>query len=694
MHKDDYIDTIRYTAFMEDYIDAIISARLCIIKEDTDNNIEEKIEKSDIITNNDTNIIIIKDFLDDNNPDYGLDELEDLWYRYNMLPTDMKKHSNSYSLSIWHNTVPQMYYMMRSKILKDTDTLFDANKIDKVLYQYEEELNESANTDRLSYLKKKLESYLPQSSFYESTILEHIASNSKYNNSVDYDKDIPSITPFLSFNEYKELNDVDDISPVDYIMVSNPSKYYDTIHSLQTMMGTDKESIAIEQLLKLGWNPVVEINAESIKYARNKQVEWMNTHLPNIDIVNLSEYTTNITEAIDIATEERVRLEPVFIVLSYQGSIVSKAINKYTKSNYSHAGLSLDSRLSSIYSYNIKESGVNGLIVESIDDYIATNPNGSIVLLTLFVYPEVKDKLRYNLKWYLDNKDKTAYSYKNIGRLVLNKKKDSAYSLQLICSEFVDMMLKMCNIDITNKSSNLVAPADFLRSSNNVNVFILYEGLSTKYDYRKIDNIISSMIRNTDIDNLIVSDTSTVLKKVESCLIEEFNIDSEDKNISNILKEMRDCIKPSSSIILNEVKSPIGFNNKGSLYIAIPEDLEEEYNEAHKLLSLYNESNIQGIKHELARLFYINSIVERKLKKLKKTNPKRKELSDLRSKILYDFNTYFKIVINIEKDFNFTEYLKSTDYYNKSVEIDDSTLKYSGKYIKKTVDELLKFIKK
>lgn len=682
-----------------DYNSLGINDKMKILSEDVDLSQEvliQNIEKSNRIMESDSNIIIITDFEDDLNPSYTLEELNQKYSDYLFLPSGYKQISNSYSLSIWHLTVQQMYHRMKAKLLKNKDLVaandLEPSVIDKVLYQYEEEVKESViNNDYLNYQIKKIDSLLSHSTIYESAVTASIIDSNPYKGDYDYSSDIPGIVPFMTYDEYKDSNNTEDIStPIDYIMVKDQKKYYDVIHDLQNMIGTDKESIAIEQLLKLGWNPMVKITAESIKYAREKQCKWLNEN-EQLNIIDLSKYSTNITEKSDIELDQNIELEPIYIVLSYTGSLFGKIINKWTKSYYSHAGISLSATLSEIYSFNIyPEKSENGLVIESLDDYNDKYGDANIILMTIFVEPLAKKRLEKNLKWYLINQNNTKYSYQNIIRMVFNKEKNSTYSLQLVCSQFVDVILKMSNIYITDKPSNLVTPVDFMKTPDRVNIFVLFEGKKKNYDFRKVESQVLALKKNLELDRLNVIKPDIVIKKINENLIENFSLDCDDPDISNILREMRNYAKIKPDIVLNEIKSPIGFKKDGSLYVTAPKDLQAEYEEAHRLLYSYNETNIQGIKHELARLFYLNSIIEKKLKKIKKTDPHRKELIDLRARILNDFYTYMKLVTTIEKDFNFMEYIKSTDYYNKIIEIDDSTLKYSGSYIKKVLELILK----
>ena len=53
-----------------------------------------------------------------------------------------------------------------------------------------------------------------------------------------------------------------------------------------------------------------------------------------------------------------------------------------------------------------------------------------------------------------------------------------------------------------------------------------------------------------------------------------------------------------------------------------------------------------------------------------------------------DFTKYMKIVNKEEKNFDFQEYLKHTEYYDKTMIIGNDTLKYSGRFIKKAIRSL------
>jgi hypothetical protein len=170
--------------------------------------------------------------------------------------------------------------------------------------------------------------------------------------------------------------------------------------------------------------------------------------------------------------------------------------------------------------------------------------------------------------------------------------------------------------------------------------------------------------------------------------LESYYVETKNKDVDEILCEIRDLLTPTA-IIVEAKPLPVRFGKSGNLFIELPRDLEMEYQESHRLLTAYSENNIEGIKHQLARLFYINSIIEKKISKMDKEDEDYKDLIDLRARVINDFKKYMKIVQNYEKNFDFEQYMKNSEYYNKTVMVDKHTMKYTGTLIK----DLIKVMK-
>ena len=136
------------------------------------------------------------------------------------------------------------------------------------------------------------------------------------------------------------------------------------------------------------------------------------------------------------------------------------------------------------------------------------------------------------------------------------------------------------------------------------------------------------------------------------------------------------------SVITEAKDFPIQFDNSGNLLIAKSGDVdfEEEYSDSHKLLLAYEKSNnLNGMKYELCKLWYLNSLIERKIYA---KGDKSKDLYKVRARILNDFNKYLAIVNEQDKGFNFREYYSKTPFDDATIKVRSSTIKHTAAYIK------------
>lgn len=139
--------------------------------------------------------------------------------------------------------------------------------------------------------------------------------------------------------------------------------------------------------------------------------------------------------------------------------------------------------------------------------------------------------------------------------------------------------------------------------------------------------------------------------------------------------------------IFNEVKQfPIEFDKDGNLIIYKARTgtlaFGDEIDDSVQLLESYrNQSNIEGMKYEIAKLWYINDCIEKKLKK-RLSNDQYKELIDNRSVCLNSFKYNLEYIMKYEKGFNFSDYYNSTPFSDNSVKITSNTIDYTIKTIK------------
>lgn len=601
---------------------------------------ESKVNKANSIMANDDNIVIINNIHDAYDPDYTKEDLYDLYQKYEMLPQNQKDFSNSYSLSIWGRTVPDMYRYVLSKFTRiDADEMVSDS--DKILFS-QNNIIQSISDDvlkqelaKIDYSTKSLNRSLSESVYLENLVdkIQYIPQDSQING---------SIVPFLTPDEYEDLNGEKIIDPYDYINIKDQKKYLHMVEDLQRQLKTNSDISS--SILKLGWNPYVNINGESVKYAKEKQKSWFEHHTPKITNINLSNYKTNITEE-DLRDDDPTVL-PIYIVNLFNYVVGKETVDA--------AGFTLGS-LKHVYMLT------NDTTKESVDVLEMIHNNDMYISINCFyankaIYQDIKDNFAEICTCHTD-----------IGKSLIGKEVYYARIDEL-------NIFANCFNSVVDKDE-----ATRFYIIRDAKLYELYNG--PLYDYipgtasRKAKSLIyctkkpMEQVQETEIADTIYSGL------IENLFITSFN----DKS-NKLLTELRSIVYPKTCITINEIRAPFGLDDKG-LYINFPKDLQKEYEEAHRLLMMYSANNLDGIKHELAHLYYINWVIEKKLKHTKKSTPKYKELIDLRARVLNDFKKYFKLVCEKDPKFDFMEYLKSTEYYTKYMELDYSTLTNIGKII-------------
>ena len=378
-----------------------------------------------------------------------------------------------------------------------------------------------------------------------------------------------------------------------------------------------------DTILKLGWTPDIPLTSDNLEKVSATTAFRIGCNL----------YTNEFYDATSIYDDEYIEestkdnKNPIYIILVYTASPFGKMIKEYTHGIYTHAAMSLDNTLNKLYSFNLNNqfNKLGGFSIESIEGYKKDNKDAIMCVYTTFVDDDKKRKLDKQINYFIGNIDKTKYSIINVFSLIANKPIELANDM--ICSQFVDRMLKSVDIDITGMASSLVTPNDIYKSTSN-KIYKVYEGRVDEYNHKKIQAKVNKLRRSS----------------------------------------------------ITEAKSaPIQFDKDGNLLIIKDiKDVQEEYNKCHKLLLSYDSSgNIEGMKHELYKLWYLNLLLERKIYKNKKPE---KEYHDMRARILNDFNKYLKIVNKAEPDFDFTSGYEESPYSDAAIKIHSHTLKYGVKY--------------
>lgn len=214
-------------------------------------------------------------------------------------------------------------------------------------------------------------------------------------------------------------------------------------------------------------NALISKSKQLIQELAGGEGNYTKEYFKNIGRVNIVDVSNMTCKYITEATENP-NIRPLFLIESYGGKWYSKVIKKFSNGPYSHISISIDPKLKKIYSFYDK-----GFEIESFDSYMKNTPNGFASIYCMFVSKEDYEIIDDKIDYFLKNIRKTKYNWVGLLKIMMNRPGMS--DNKLVCSQFVDLILKCIDIDFTNKDSSLVTPNDF-KLSEKTAVYLLYEG--------------------------------------------------------------------------------------------------------------------------------------------------------------------------------------------------------------------------
>jgi hypothetical protein len=423
----------------------------------------------------------------------------------------------------------------------------------------------------------------------------------------------------------------------------NPKSWNKKIIDLTTRLKYTEDPEEVDQIkqdiVNLGWNPEIDYTVENQIKAKKRIESIYQERFNNVltlDITSLIEASDVTDEIINESSSDEIR--PIHVVFVKGKSAFSNAISAITKGDFSHAAICLDNNFNKLYSFNLLNGTKNGGF--SIEDIKKYPKKGRLAIHTFFVKKEDYDKISKRIKILADNAKDTTYGIANI-LLLPFKNINVNFSNSMICSQFVDSILKMAHVDITNKDSSHVDPNYLYKmSKSNNRVYKIFDGVVSDFKANKAINYINRMAKKA-------------------------------KSFSENMTLIEDFTCP----IVLEARLPIQFNKDGDALLTNTfVNFDAEYSSSHKLLMQYAKAkNAEGMKYELARLYYMNYILERRLYHNKYLFNKEKNIKT-RARVLNDFKKYMDLLLKIEPDFNFGEYYEKSVFYPHTVEVKSGTL--------------------
>lgn len=408
-----------------------------------------------------------------------------------------------------------------------------------------------------------------------------------------------------------------------------------------------------EAMMLLGWNPILVYNEENQVKAYKRIKHQLEEETKNIDMVDLTSF---IESSKNLIKKEEEKKEIVFIVFKRTpGNVINTGIAKATNSFWAHSAISFDPKLHDMYTFDFFHGGFTK---ESIKNYPAKT---IIEVIACKITTNAKEKMMNTIHNFKKLKEKTSYSLRNLWACLTKQAHEN--SLSMVCSNFVDYMLKVGEISPSKLSYSVMHPGRLRRSiasDRKKRFYRIFKGPKEEYKSDRVEAYISNM--------------NNPLNVVESSKIE--NLSKECDDLFNQI------VGPYIGMeVIHEGDFPVQFTKDGDLLIYKKDiDYESEYANSHRLLKQYAEAgNYDGMKYELAKLWYMNNRLQEEIYSKKGAN--REKAIKARAKILNDFNTYLKVVLKHDKKFNFQKYYKNTPYGDNRTRIRSSTIKHTNDFI-------------
>lgn len=687
----------------------------------------------------DTGILVIT-------PTEDADELDEMWSQWQQMSDTQQQSSDTKSMEVFGITNYDHYIGLKNKIYGNTKFNNDYNSdydqyitTESSLYVYENDSQEVKNIKKniikelskesidnlsvaalfisLNNLSGNLSDKVLQAINNESVCIDinsfpfftvsemanlGIFSN-KENNYYNILADNNMIGQGISTKEwfreyciYSEGFVTENFDLYNKLWTQKLNELYSDFDKIKESGDINKINARKQSILELGWNPEIDFSVGNRLKSTNRITSLLEFKYNKLKVYNISNLAVDSNDQL---IQDDSTLYPVYIVLSYTYTVAGKVISTFTNSIYSHTALALDPVLDKLYSYNMKNGNNGGFSLESLKGYINKDDKSRIAVYVLFVKKKDIQNIRLKLDYYISNIKNTSYSLGNIFNIVMNKPILKSNSDTMICSQFVDFILKSINVDITNKQNDMVIPKDFLNIQH-PKVYKVYEGLAKDYDIKRVTGLVNRL-KNKDV---YIKESMEIINESQyiNMLMEGYNnmdiLIGLNERVEMLSEQNREIykhyIRPylEAECIYEAKEFPVQFDQEGNLLIKNIKqiDFENEYAKSHKLLLAYEEKeNYEGIAYEISKLWFLNEVLEQRIYNEKTTDSKLKQYHKARAKILNDYKKYLHILLANNKDFNFTEYYNSSPFSDVQIKVNNTTIKYSGEALKNIVKLLL-----
>lgn len=180
-------------------------------------------------------------------------------------------------------------------------------------------------------------------------------------------------------------------------------------------------------------------------------------------------------------------MKKIYIALMHTGTLLSNIIKCYTKDEFSHVSIALDSELKEMYSFG-RLHAYNPFWGSFVHEELNKGTykrfkNTKTEVYSLIITDEQYEKIKKVINYFKENQPKYRFNFIGLACVGINKKirrKNRFY-----CAEFVRHIMKTSGI-LVNDLPELIRPEDFKKLQG---IKLEYKGLLRKYNKKQKINL-------------------------------------------------------------------------------------------------------------------------------------------------------------------------------------------------------------
>lgn len=446
----------------------------------------------------DTNINIIGRIKGET-PEEKLSNLDKAFINWNSQSQDHRKKSDDKCREIYGVSNVERYNSIKSTLLDNITPQLDfgSNSSEQHLGEFVSEVyknmqvvNEQESNSKLQHRRLNDTPYFTPSELIDMGV--H-GNHNYYYKDADNDGLITNIRIPTWFDSYKDMC-------MDHIFEDYTKDWIDTLDYLYSDFEEIKESgnegkiLARKQsILDLGWNPEIPFTRHNRQLASKRVSKLLDKSSPMNLFINLDKEVPDEAITDEPVTENASKdtHQPIYMVfVQGKAPIVSTAIKKVTNSPFSHAGISFDSKLDTVHTYNMVPKP--GVVKETLSGY----KDNIITVMAFFAPTDIYNTMKDTVMDYYINAKKTVYDFGIIFNKLINKNARVVNDkYHQICSTFVDTVLKSGKVTL-DKDANVPSPAELYNATKSMpnKIIEVYSGPADKYDSAKIDKKMNKLL--------------------------------------------------------------------------------------------------------------------------------------------------------------------------------------------------------